>query len=83
MTRQQTLVMWLGLSLVIVRFFTSNQFTLIWSDVVSGPNPGKLLGGPVPYPHQNGSMLAGGNPVTPPAAAGGALGGPIGGRSKI
>lgn len=81
MTRQQTLVMWLGLSLVLVRFFATDQFTLIWSDIVSGPRPGKLLGGPVPYPHQNGSLTSGGVPGVP--GLGSAVGGPIGGRSKI
>lgn len=44
MTSKQLTVMWMGILLVVLRFFTSNQFRLIWSDVVSGPDPGMILG---------------------------------------
>jgi hypothetical protein len=44
MTGKQHAVMWLGLLLVVVQFFTTNQFHLIWSDIISGPTPGKILG---------------------------------------
>lgn len=44
MTSKQLTVMWMGILLVVLRFFTSNQFSLIWSDIVSGPDPGYLIG---------------------------------------
>ena len=42
MTSVQRTVMWMGILLIIVRFFTGSQFRVIWADITSGPNPGKL-----------------------------------------
>lgn len=34
--------MWMGILLVVIRFFTGSQFRVIWADIVSGNNPGKI-----------------------------------------
>lgn len=42
MTSVQRTVMWMGILLIVVRFFTGNQFRIIWAEVISGNNPGKI-----------------------------------------
>lgn len=42
MTSVQRTVMWMGILLIIVRFFTGSQFKIIWAEILSGNNPGKI-----------------------------------------
>lgn len=42
MTSAQKTVMWMGILLVVVRFFTGSQFKIIWAEIISGNNPGKI-----------------------------------------
>lgn len=44
MNGKQQVVMWSGIILIILRFFTTDQFSIIWGEIISGPNPGKILG---------------------------------------
>ena len=41
MTRTQTTVMWMGLGLILVRLFTTGEWTSIWTDtILKGQAPG-------------------------------------------
>jgi hypothetical protein len=40
MTGKQTAVMWLGLLLIAVRLFTTDQWESLWGTVKTGGNPG-------------------------------------------
>lgn len=42
MTTQQKTVMWMGILLIVVRFFTGSQFRIIWAEIISGNNPGRI-----------------------------------------
>jgi hypothetical protein len=39
MTGHQTVVMWSGITLIILRFFTTNQFRTLWAEVITGGDP--------------------------------------------
>lgn len=45
MTGKQHAVMWLGISLIIVRLFTSGQWQALWSTVTTSPSSAKKSGG--------------------------------------
>lgn len=40
MSGKQHAVMWLGIVLIIVRLFTTNQWSILWSTFTTNPNPG-------------------------------------------
>lgn len=48
MTGQQTAVLWLGVSLIIVRLFTTKQWSQIWGSISppSAPSSGVQKSGP-------------------------------------
>lgn len=72
MTPKQHAVMWMGLLLVLVKFFGTDQFHLIWSDIISGSQPGKLLG---KVPRSSGR--SGGTTPAKPGTGGSSLGVPM------
>lgn len=46
MTSQQSIVMWLGITLIITRLFTTSQWSNIWNTVSPAPaNSGTTKGG--------------------------------------
>jgi hypothetical protein len=61
MTGKQTAVMWLGLLLVAVRLFTTDQWDALWGTVKTGSKPGGVLVGST----ASGVTLPGALPVVP------------------
>lgn len=61
MTGKQQTVMWLGLLLIVVRLFTTNQWSALWGTVKTGGNPGGVLVGSA----ASGVTLPGKLPIVP------------------
>lgn len=47
MTGKQNTVMWMGLLLIITRFFTTRQFKDIWDEIVAGGGGASSVGGSI------------------------------------